>query len=411
MEELPFSSVKFSKFCKNLLFELCFVFVNELQSEKFLKAALTAMKLLQDQIPSDYTRIIFFTANLINRGKVSFSIEQSKVFLAIAGKSLQNSSAATNLIKVLYHSSICISFFLDTSLESEFSQWSPKTISILVAASDSLFRLISQDADLLNIFIMFLSLLHNREVFLKDFIGLFLGNLNDSITNGHVICLKYFSKYSCFTGNLTNRRHCNFALICETNDSLNLSFRPNPNRGQYAADFSSDSLRQVLINLWEKPVNIDYFSNMDSLAYAEILFLSEEYENCIIVLLYHMMICSKSFCKMDHLHDLPLILERIASCLLESGDFSNLILLCQMLDIRSAFWLIGKCISLDMLDKETIKFIWNENIAEFLAANSPQSNSVFASLLKEHISKGIGYPNVKELEVRLLKKLCIEYFF
>ena len=410
-KQFPFPQLKFVAFCKNALFEVCFILVNEIQQPEHLPLVYQTMRMLSDQIPTNCHRIVFFCANLINNKMIGFAIEAAKNFLQVAGKQQEISRSTASLLKVLYNSSICISLFDEKEGITDFKEWSPKQISLLLNASDSLFRNISSDQDMTNLFICFVSLLNKGEVYLGDFIGLFLGNLNSTQQTEDVICLKYFSRSSLFTvntvvdangSNLNGKKSFGCASICDSNEKLSAGYKPILSRKE-GASFSIKTLKSVIISLYERPLSVDYFYSKSALGYSEIVFLQEDYWGSLAVVLFYMMNTSKFFSvPLDEIDDLQLMCERIACCLWKLGKFGDLLLLLQLLDKRTKFWFALKLHQMDMIMEDVSLSLFDVDLVEYLAAISASK-----TLINHLVS--IKNANVAQIENKILKYLALKY--
>ena len=413
LKHYPFPHLKFASFCKNALHEVCFVLVNEFQNPQNLSMVCNAIHLLNDQMPSNFHRVIFLCANLINYGMISSAIEFAKNFLQLIGKRKDPSKQTISLLKILYNSCICISLFMDKQGKDLFSVWSPKHISLLVNASDSLFRNISSDPDLLNLFIGFISLLDKDEDYLNDFVGLFLGNLNLSIPNNDVICLKYFSKYAVFYANSASANFSSSsrsaAAIWKCNEKLSAHYKPTLERKE-GAQFSFYSLKNVIISLYEKPTNIDYFYSNPTgvLGFAEIVFLQDKYTEVIVILMLHLMNITKHFSvPLTEVENLQLISERIAASMWKLGHFDNLLIFSQVLDKRTKFWFASQLSTLDMINDEIIPFLFDLDLIEYLATICK------CEKLRNHmIENSISFIECHQMEIknRIFKCMAIKYF-
>lgn len=411
LKQSPFPSLKFASFCKNALFEVCFILVNEIQRPENLALVCNAIHLLNNQIPANCKRILFLCANLINHGLANFAIDFAKNFLQVAGKRKDPPRQTISLLKMLYNSCICISLFWDKQEREAFSDWSPKHISLLVNASDSLFRNISGDQDVQNLFVGFLSLLEGNENYLNDFVGLFIGNLNYILPESDLVCLKYFSKYALFYAKNSANNAKLFSpttSIQACNQELSAYYRPTLGKKDNV-QFNLSTLKSVIISLHERPTCIEYFySNSDAvLGLAEIVFLQGKFQNVITILVVHLMNVSKHFTiQFEMIENFPLILERIAICLWKLGQFDDLLLFSQLLEKKSKFWHASQLCKLDMLNEKLIETLFDIDLIEYLAVEYKND-----SLQKLLINNGqnLGKCKRREVENRILKFIAVKF--
>lgn len=412
IKQYPFPQLKFVSFCKNALFEVSFVLVNEIQQPQNLPLVCNVIHLLNDQIPTNCYRIVFLCANLINHKLENFAIDFAKNFLHVAGKRKDQQKQTISLLKMLYNSCICVSLFGDKYENDSFSDWSPKHISLLVNASDSLFRNISGDEDIRNLFIGFLSLLERSEDCLNDFVGLFIGSLNATLPETDLICLKYFSKYALFYAKHSSN-NAKFssptASIESCNQQLSSYYRPTLEKKD-DSQFNCSSLKNVIVLLYEKPTSIDYFYSKSStvLGFGEIVFLQRNYHSTIIILIFHLMTISNYFStSLESINNFSFICERIASCFWKLGQFDDLLLFIQLLEKKSKFWYASQISKLDMLSEEMIDHLVDVDLIEYLAVVTEN-----CQLFQQHFvkrSQDMNSCNRNEIGNRILKFISTKY--